>query len=271
MMVQFLLLFLGGCAAGVFGSLLGLGGGILLIPYLTLLLGVPMHTAIATSIVAIIATSSAGASLNLERHIVHTRLGMTLEVATVSGALLGGITSTLLSAAVLTKLFAILLFLVGGIMVYRLYTHNGEEHPTMDGILPASYFDEATKQEIHYTVRRLPLTLGVSFIAGNISGLLGVGGGIFKVPAMHIASRVPLKAATATSNFMIGVTGAASAFIYLTHGHVHPFVTTSSALGVLAGSLIGTSISKRIHTRFLTWLFALTLFYVAFQLYCRKG
>ncbi|HOV98633.1 MAG TPA: sulfite exporter TauE/SafE family protein [Bacteroidota bacterium] len=270
-MVFFLTLLFGGFLAGVFGALLGLGGGILLIPYLTLLLGVPMHTAIATSIVSVIATSSAGASVNLERSMVHTRLAMVLEIATVLGALIGGLTSNILSASILAKLFAALLLLVAGMMLHQLLTRNETDAPVADGILPATYFDTTTQQTIPYSVKRLPVTLLVSLVAGNVSGLLGIGGGIFKVPAMHLASRVPMKVATATSNFMIGVTAAASAFLYLAHGHVHPFITASSALGVLVGSRLGATISRKISTRILTWIFTFVLLFIAVQLYFKKG
>ncbi|MCX7984690.1 MAG: sulfite exporter TauE/SafE family protein [Bacteroidetes bacterium] len=270
-MLYFFSLLLGGFVAGVFGSMLGLGGGFLLIPFLTLVLDVPIHVAIATSIVAVIATSSAGASLNLERKFVHTRLAMVLEITTVAGALLGGYTSNLLSASFLAKLFSALLLIVAGIMFYRAIAKNSTDTPVTTGVLRATYFDPAIQQEIPYSVVHLPTSLIVSFVAGNISGLLGIGGGIFKVPAMHIASRIPMKVATATSNFMIGVTAAASAFLYIAHGHVHPFITSVSALGVLFGSLCGIALGKKISTRFLTLLFAFVMLFIAVQLYFKKG
>jgi uncharacterized membrane protein YfcA len=229
--------------------------------------GVPIHQAIATSIVAVIATSSAGASMNLERKVVNMRLGMLLETATVSGAILGGVTANILSAGLLTKLFSILLFAVGSIMIWRLRQHDGKEKIITDGILPGFFTDDATGKKIKYTVKRIPAALGISVLAGNISGLLGVGGGIFKVPAMNIISGVPMKAATATSNFMIGVTAAASAFIYFAHGHLHPFVACAAALGVLSGSMTGIRIGRRIHTKILTWIFAAVLFGISIELF----
>ena len=123
--ISFILLLLGGFVAGTFGALLGLGGGVLLIPFLVMVLGVPMHQAIATSIIAVIATSSAGAAMNLERHIVHIRLGMLLEIATVTGAILGGITANYLSANVLAKLFSGLLFLIALVMIWRMRQYTG--------------------------------------------------------------------------------------------------------------------------------------------------
>ena len=265
----FFLLLGGGCIAGTFGALLGLGGGVLLIPFLVMVLGIPMHQAIATSIIAVIATSSAGAAMNLERRTVNMRLGMLLEIATVAGAIFGGITANYLSAGVLSKIFSGLLFLVSIIMFFRARTGKENETIHTDGVLPGSFLDDKSGKTVQYTVKRVPISLAVSLLAGNVSGLLGVGGGIFKVPVMHIASGIPMKAATATSNFMIGVTAAASAFIYFAHGHLNPFVASSAALGVLGGSMIGVRISRNIHSKILTWVFALALLAISIQLYFR--
>ena len=262
-------LLLGGVVAGAFGALLGLGGGVLLIPFLVLVLGVPMHQAVATSIIAVIATSSAGATMNLERRTVNMRLGMLLETATVSGAILGGITANLLSGAALTKLFAGLLFVVALFMIRRARSAAGAEPIHLDGTLPGSFLDEATGRAVTYTVKRVPGVLGISFLAGNVSGLLGVGGGIFKVPAMNLISGVPIKAATATSNFMIGVTAAASAFIYFAHGHIDPLIGAPAALGVLGGSFLGVHLSRKIHSKVLTWIFTIVLLAISVQLFTR--
>jgi uncharacterized membrane protein YfcA len=268
-MLSFIFLLAGGFVAGTFGALLGLGGGVLLIPFLVIVLGVPMHQAIATSIIAVIATSSAGAAMNLERQIVNMRLGMLLEIATVAGAILGGITANHLSATVLTKLFSGLLFIVALIMMWRARQHNGKEILYTNGVLAGSFIDNANGESVMYTVKKVPAVMCVSLVAGNVSGLLGVGGGIFKVPAMHILSGIPMKAATATSNFMIGVTAAASAFIYFAHGHLNPFIASTAALGVLAGSITGVHISRKIHSKALTWIFVLALLGISIQLYLR--
>jgi hypothetical protein len=267
--LSFIFLLAGGLVAGIFGALLGLGGGVLLIPFLVIVLNIPMHQAIATSIIAVIATSSAGASMNLERRTVHMRLGMLLEIATVSGAILGGITANYLSATVLAKLFSGLIFFVALIMIWRVRQHNDQEILHSDGVLPGTFIDDASGTTVHYTVKKVPAAMLISLVAGNVSGLLGVGGGIFKVPAMHILSGIPMKAATATSNFMIGVTAAASAFIYFAHGHLNPFVASTAALGVLAGSMMGIRISRKIHSKVLTWVFALALLGISIQLYLR--
>ncbi len=268
-LVSFLALLLGGAVTGTFGALLGLGGGVFLIPFLVLVLGLPMHEAIATSIVAVIATSSAGATVNLERKTVNMRLGMLLEIATVLGAIGGGVTANLLEGGVLQKLFSLLLLVVAVIMIRRARSNRGKDVLYHDGKLPGTFRDDATGQDVTYTVKRIPAVLGVSFVAGNVSGLLGIGGGIFKVPAMNMISGIPMKAATATSNFMIGVTAAASAFIYFAHGHLNPLIGSTAALGVLGGSLLGVTLGRRIHSRLLTWLFAVVMLGVSVELLLR--
>ncbi len=267
--VSFLLLVGGGGVAGTIGAMLGLGGGVFLVPFLALVFGLPMHQAIATSILAVIATSSAGAAMNVERQTVNLRLGMVLEIATVVGAILGGLTANILSGEILSRIFAALLLSVSFVMIWRT-KHSGEmSTPVEDGVFPASYNDEATGAVIHYSAKRVPAVLLVSLIAGNVSGLLGVGGGIFKVPAMNMLSGIPMKAATATSNFMIGVTAAASAFIYFAHGHLNPLIASPAVLGVLGGSFIGVRVNRRIRGTFLTWVFAVVLFLISLRMFWR--
>lgn len=267
--VTFLLLVLGGGIAGTIGAMLGLGGGVFLIPFLLLVLDLPMHQAVATSLLAVIATSSAGAAMNVERRVVNLRLGMTLEISTVLGAILGGLTANVLSGQTLSTIFASLLLFICFLLVWRI-RHHGENHTLVgEGIFPASFRDESSGTDVSYSVKRVPLVLLVALLAGNISGLLGVGGGIFKVPAMNIISGVPIKAATATSNFMIGVTAAASAFIYFSHGHVDPFVASSAVLGVLGGSFLGIKIGRRIKGSLLTWIFAGVLLIISIRMFTR--
>jgi hypothetical protein len=263
-----LLLFGGGILTGTVGAMLGLGGGVFLIPFLVIVLELPMHQAIATSILAVIATSSAGAVMNLERGMVNIRLGMVLETATVAGAMFGGITANYLSAETLRQIFAVLLFVVSGVMFWKI-RQSPRGDVAHEGTLRAEYTDDATGQIVSYGVRRMPVIMGVSLAAGNISGLLGVGGGIFKVPAMTLLGGMPMKAATATSNFMIGVTAAASAFIYLANGHMNPLVAAPTALGVLCGSFLGIRISRTIQSKVLTVFFALFLLFVAVQFISR--
>jgi len=266
---SFLSLFLGGIVTGTVGAMLGLGGGVFLVPFLVLVMGLPMHQAIATSLVAVIATSSAGAAMNIEKQTVNLRLGMLLEIATVLGAILGGLTANYLSGDVLRKTFSIVMFIVAVIMIRRAKGRQAVEEVSNDGWLPGSFRDEAAGMTIDYTVKRTPALMAISLVAGNLSGLLGVGGGFFKVPAMHMVGGIPMKAATATSNFMIGVTAAASAFIYFSNGHIKPAVAASAALGVLCGSYVGVQISRRLKSALLTWIFAVLLLAISLQMYLR--
>ena len=254
---------------GILGALLGLGGGVFLIPFLVFVFNLPMHQAIATSIVAVIATSSAAASVNIERQTVNVRLGMLLEIGTVFGAILGGLTANYLSNRTLTKIFSLLLLAVSIVMIRRIRNKENDEPTFESGVLGGSFVETTDGKTIGYSVKRVPGLLGISLIAGNISGLLGVGGGIFKVPAMHIVGGIPLKAAAATSNFMIGVTAAASAFIYFANGHLNPLVGATAALGVLGGSFLGVNLSRKVKSRSLTWIFAVVLLIMAVQLYIR--
>ncbi len=271
-----------GVVAGILGALLGVGGGVFLIPVLVLVFDVPMHYAVATSIVSVIATSSAVASTNVERGTVNMHLGMVLEIATALGAILGGLTAGWLSVHVLEGLFGLLLVLTAGAM----WADKGHETdwaenshrlpaglrnpPTQAlGVLGGSYYDEGEQQVVVYQVRRPGAALGISCLAGLVSGLLGVGGGIFKVPALHLVCNVPIKAAAATSNFMIGVTAAASAFLYYGRGEVRPALTAATVLGILLGSSTGAALNRRVHAGQLRRLFAVLLAMVALHMLYR--
>ncbi len=270
MSVDSLLLASGGIVAGTFGALLGLGGGVFLIPFLVLILNVPMHQAVATSIVAVIATSSAGAAMNLERHMVNIRLGMLLETTTVVGAIAGGLTASILDAAVLTKIFGVLLVGIAVMMAFsEKLTAMTPAGADKNGALSGQFHDELSNRAIQYNVKNITPTMFISLLAGNVSGLLGLGGGIFKVPAMHLLSGVPLKAATATSNFMIGVTAAAGAFVYFAEGHLDPHTAAPAALGVLLGSFMGIRLSRVLKARDLKWVFVVVLMAASIQLIMR--
>ncbi len=265
------LLLFSGLLTGVLGALLGTGGGVFLIPILVMGLGVPMHYAVATSIVSVIATSSAAAAVNVQKGTVNMPLGMTLEIATALGAISGGLTAGLLAASTLEILFAVVL-IPTAIAMWR----KPESAPPpagtglpAPGLLDAHYIDEATGEQVGYQVRQLWAGLSVSFVAGNLSGLLGIGGGVFKVPAIHLLCGVPMKAAAATSNFMIGVTAAASAFLYFGRGEIRPALTAGIVLGVLAGTVLGTGLSRYYRGSQLRRAFAVLLALVAVQMLLR--
>ena len=266
----FFLILFGGFVTGIFGAILGIGGGVFFVPYLVLFLHIPIHQAIATGIISVIATSSITAAIKVERKITNIRLGMVLELATTTGAILGGLTANALSGDTLSKIFGTLLAAVALLMMRRIQLRETDLGAEGDqGWLRGNYYDPATDKQVHYTVQRVPLGLGVSFIAGNISGILGIGGGVIKVPAMNLFCGVPMKAATATSNFMIGVTAVASAFIYYAHDQVHPVITSAAVLGVLVGSVIGTAASAKIHGRTIAMIFTLVLLILAVQMILR--
>jgi uncharacterized membrane protein YfcA len=232
--------------------MLGIGGGVLIIPILTLFFGIPIKIAIGASIISVIATSSAAGAVYVEHGLSHTKLAMVLEVMTTLGALAGGLTAVLLPSRVLDGLFGLILVDVVYSMA-RLPKTDPATGPT--GVLDMTYIDPLTNRTIVYGIRRLPYGLGMSFIAGNISGLLGIGGGIIKVPIMSMVMGIPLKAAIATSNFMIGVEAATSAAIYYGRGYIDPRVAIPTALGVLLGAYFGPRIGSRLQSVTLKRLF----------------
>jgi uncharacterized membrane protein YfcA len=260
-------LFLGGIAAGVIGSLFGLGGGIVIVPLLVLLLKIPIHYAVATSLVCVIATSSAVASRNVQRGMTNLRLASVLEIATVIGAVGGGAIAGYLRPRALETLFAIALSLLSIPMALGRETaarELPENHETgFVARLRGAYYDPALGHEVHYDVKRLPLAMSISGIAGMVSGLLGIGGGVIKVPALALYSGIPVKAAAATSNFMIGVTAVASAFVYYGRGEILPVVTATAVLGVFAGSRAGMILAERAHSSVLRKVFALLMLFIA--------
>lgn len=255
-----------GFLTGILGAMVGIGGGVLLVPFLTLVFHVPIHTAIGASIVAVIATSSASASTYLESRLTNLRLGMTLETATATGGILGGLTATLLSRQVLSGIFAAALVGTAYSMFKKVRGDQTREEVEDIGRLGATFYDAHLKREVRYNVKRLPLGLFVSFIAGNISGLLGIGGGVIKVPMMVLGMGVPMRAAAATSNFMIGVTAVASAYIYYTRGFVVPLVAAPTAIGVFLGAMLGSRLAGRVNSNFLAKLLAVVLIFLAVQM-----
>ena len=254
-----------GAISGLMGALLGVGGGVFLVPFLVLGAGVPFKAAAAVSLLAVIATSSSvSASTSAAgRHVINLRLGMVLEVATAAGGLLGGFTAHMLRASTLQILFGILTFVVG-MTVFR---KSGEEEPRADcdgdiGALGGRYEDDRGLL-VCYRVRHLPTGLLASFVAGNISTLLGVGGGIIKVPVLTTWCGVPMRAAAATSAFMIGVTATSGAIIYYAHGDLIPALAAAAIIGTQAGSVTGVATSRRMKAQGLRRLLAGVLLVVA--------
>jgi uncharacterized membrane protein YfcA len=267
----------GGAAAGVFGSLLGLGGGILIVPLLTLGFGLPLREAVGVSLVSVMMTSSAAAGVYLERHVANLRLGMTLELFTAIGALVGGSLAFLLDERLLSLLFALLLAYVA-ITMLQARTHEAPLAVDVPLVDPAPGDGAPVSPTVldrlggeGYRVRNLGRGVLGALGAGVASALLGIGGGIIKVPLMHLAMGVPLRVATATSNLMIGITAAASAVIYLIHGGIDPYVAGPTGIGVFVGATAGSRLGHRVDLRYLRLLFVLVLGYTAFQMLLRAA
>ncbi len=270
-----LLMLVGGVGVGIFGSLLGLGGGLLIVPLLTLGFGLPLRESIGVSLVCVIVTSGASAGVFLERRVANLRLGMVLELFTAMGALLGGLIAFLLDERLLAGLFAALMAYVA-ITMARPKPQAAAAEPAggkaaeLRAAGPPGADEEdgfiARLSGDDYTVRNLVPGFGGSIVAGVASALLGIGGGLVKVPVLHLLMGVPLRVATATSNLMIGITASTSAWIYLIRGGIDPYATGPTAIGVFVGATIGSRLAHRVDVRALRLLFTAVLLYTAYEM-----
>jgi uncharacterized protein len=262
-----LLVLLGSIAAGFLGALTGLGGGVIIVPLLALAFGVPIHYAIGASLVSVIATSSGAAAAFVREGYTNIRIGMFLEVATTLGAIGGAFLAAHVPASAIAVVFGAVLL----VSAYLSGRHqddshqDGESDPLATRLrLDGEYPTPEGPQPYH--VRRVPLGFGIMAFAGMLSGLLGIGSGAFKVLAMDQAMRIPFKVSTTTSNFMIGVTAAASAGIYFTRGYIDPGLAMPVMLGVLVGSLIGARVLTWAKPKVLRIVFALVIVVVGVQM-----
>ncbi len=272
-LVLLLLIVLGAVAAGLLGSLVGLGGGVLIVPMLTLAFGLPIRYAIGASIIAVIATSSGAAAAYVRDHLTNLRIGLFLEMATTVGAMSGAFLAGLLAPNFLFLIFGIVLLISAIPLVFKI----GEELPR--GVkndrwaawlhLSSTYPDQRLGRQVPYQVTRTPLGLAMMYVAGVLSGLLGIGSGTFKVLAMDTLMRLPMKVSTTTSNFMIGVTAAASAGIYFLRGDIHPFIAAPVALGILVGTIVGTRLLLRLRGTAIRRVFVAVILLVALQMIWR--
>jgi len=268
--IEFLvILFLVSIFAGVFGSIVGLGGGVVVIPVLTLLLGVNIHFAIGASIVSIIGTSSGAASVYVKDKMTNLRVGMFLELATTSGAIAGAAIAAYVNSSALELIF-------GGILLVSLVpmvTKIGEDIPRNPELknlskrlaLTGSY-SEPDGSVVNYNATRPKVGLFGMAIAGMLSGLLGIGSGAFKVLSMDLAMKLPMKVSTTTSNFMIGVTAAASAGIYFARGDVNPLIVAPVALGILIGAAVGARLLIRARNPAIRKIFVVVLAVAAIEM-----
>lgn len=264
------LLVASGFGAGALGALLGLGGGILLVPLLTIAFGYPLSTAVGTSLIAVIATSSGAAAHYVRSNQADVRLGITLELATAIGAIGGGILAGILAEEAVAGLFAVLMFytaysLAGGLRSPRPSVTDGvavvRAPDRTDGAVAGT--------SPQWRPSRMRPALGASVVAGGASALLGVGGGIIKVPVIHLLLGAPMPIAVATSNLMIGMTAAAGAFFYVARGDVDPTVAGPLVLGVFPGAAVGSRLARHIRPRWLIGLFIVILLVVGIQMALR--
>lgn len=246
-----LLLTISGFAAGTLGAMFGIGGGILLVPVLVLLFGIPMTDAVPASLMCVVANSSAAAASYVEKHLSDVRLALTLELATVTGAIAGGVVAVFVAPSALALVFGVFALYVGSQMILG----GSRPHDTAETYEPVNY----------------PLGISGSFVAGGLSALLGVGGGPLKVPLMAYGMKVPFKVATATSNLMIGVTGAASVVMYAWTGHIRLDLVAPLVVGVLIGAQTGTRMMIAAPTGLLKRLFGLLLLAIAIQMLMKGG
>ncbi|MDZ7302205.1 MAG: sulfite exporter TauE/SafE family protein [candidate division KSB1 bacterium] len=261
------LVWLGSLAAGFWGALTGLGGGVVIVPMLTLALGVDIRYAIGASLVSVIATSSGAAAAYLKEGYSNIRIGMFLEIATTLGALLGAFLAAKIANGAIAVIFGIVLLISAyfssrprRVQINEIPSNSLAARLRMNGSFPTP---EGPR---HYYVRAVPGGFGLMFVAGTLSGMLGIGAGAFKVLAMDQIMRIPFKVSTTTSNFMIGVTAVASAGVYLNRGYIDPGLAMPVMLGVLLGALLGTRILVSAETRLLRIILGLVILVLAVEM-----
>jgi hypothetical protein len=270
--------FVAAILAGFLGGLFGIGGGIIIVPFLSVYMAIPIHEAIAVSLVPVIATSNAGGSSYLEQKITNVKLTMYLEVATTAGALVGSIVTLLLRSWSLFMIFGVLLTYVSltsfksrGIDQRRMI-RNEFATAKQDTIskylgLAGSYFDVSEKKQVDYRVNGASKGALISSLAGVTSGLLGIGVGLIKVAAMNMFMNVPLKAAVGTSKFMIGVTAAVGSLLFFVTGVIDVYVVAPIALGTTLGAALGTLVMNRLRSYVLKVGFGLLVAYLAYTMF----
>ncbi len=268
-------LFAVGCGAGWLGAWIGIGGGIVLVPAFVLGFGLDPKVAVATSLLTVIATSTAAGSVYVGRGLSNTRLAIALEIATTLGGMAGGLLAVIVPSNLLAGIFGIVMAITSIAMLrWSKVRESGRFEPSeirvegteIEGSLAGSYYDEGRGGIVHYQPTRVATGSSIALLAGAVSGLLGVGGGFLKVPAMNLGMDVPIHVAVATSNFMIGVTAAASAGVYFARGDIDPFIAAPVAAGVLLGSFAGARLLPHLHGHVIRIAFVLVLLWVAVQM-----
>ena len=257
--------FASSLAAGFIGALTGLGGGVVIVPLVTLAFGADMRYAIGASLVSVIATSSGSAAAYVREGFSNVRIGMFLEIATSAGALAGAALAAHVPTAALAILFGVILLLSAFSPAHAEGASGGKPDPVAEKLkLTGAYPNDG--KLVHYAARRVPASFGLMTLAGALSGLLGIGSGAIKVLAMDLAMGLPFKVSTTTSNFMIGVTAAASAGIYLQRGYIDPGLAMPVMLGVVPGSLLGARLLAGARVSSLRLLFRAVILALAVEM-----
>lgn len=277
-MVEILQFILIAVLAGFLGSLVGLGGGIIITPTLTILFGFEIKYAIGASIVAVIATSSGSAIAFVKDHVSNMRVGMLLEVFTTAGGVVGALMAGVFSSKLLYIFFSLILLnsFYGMLKKTGLITKLKKEEEKVENDkyadkykLNSTYYDKATGETVKYNVTNVPQGSLVMFGAGFASGLLGIGSGAFKVVALDTYMKLPIKVSTATSNFMMGVTATASALIYFFNGTINPVVAAPIAIGTLIGSRTGAKVMQRLDAKYIRYIFLPILLFTIINMFLK--
>ena len=277
-MVEILQFMLIAVFAGFLGSLVGLGGGIIITPALTILFGFDIKYAIGASIVAVIATSSGSAIAFVKDHVSNMRVGMLLEVFTTAGGVVGALMAGVFSSKLLYIFFSLILLnsFYGMLKKTGLITKLKKEEEKVENDkyadkykLNSTYYDKATGKTVKYNVTNVPQGSLVMFGAGFASGLLGIGSGAFKVVALDTYMKLPIKVSTATSNFMMGVTATASALIYFFNGTINPVVAAPIAIGTLIGSRTGAKVMQRLDAKYIRYIFLPILLFTIINMFLK--
>jgi uncharacterized membrane protein YfcA len=301
-MLLLLYLFFIGLFAGLVGSVIGIGGGIIIVPFLSLLLKIPIHLAIGTSIVAVLATSLASSIRFFKKDIINIPLGLVMEIPTTAGSIIGSVSVAYLKSDALFIVFGCFAF-VSGVLAFIKdrfarnkfssdntsentsgNTQNNSSSDTLDNaqvnvsatgpsvkssIFDSEYYDESSKRRIYYKPKRVAAGSGISVFAGLLSGLLGVGGGIIKVPAMNIIMDVPIKVATATSSYMIGITAVVSSVIYFYNGYINMDITIPAVIGVLIGATAGSFAAGKLKSRYIVFIMLIIFTFIGVLMFLR--
>ena len=277
-MVEILQFMLIAVFAGFLGSLVGLGGGIIITPALTILFGFDIKYAIGASIVAVIATSSGSAIAFVKDHVSNMRVGMLLEIFTTAGGVVGALMAGVFSSKLLYIFFSLILLnsFYGMLKKTGLITKLKKEEEKVENDkyadkykLNSTYYDKATGETVKYNVTNVPQGSLVMFGAGFASGLLGIGSGAFKVVALDTYMKLPIKVSTATSNFMMGVTATASALIYFFNGTINPVVAAPIAIGTLIGSRTGAKVMQRLDAKYIRYIFLPILLFTIINMFLK--